>query len=76
MCFLTALLNDFTFAMDSRPSQWKPEALNPGENRPKREANQSPPHNAEGQKAWWKNPQSCVQSCERFAVQGFVMRLS
>jgi hypothetical protein len=76
VCFLTTLLNDLAFAMDPRPSQWEPEALNPGENRPKSEANQSPPHNAVGQKAWRKNPQACVQSCEMFAVKDFVMRLA
>lgn len=74
--FLTAVLIDLAFAMDPRPSQWEPEALNPDENRPKRDANQSPPHNAEGQQAWRKNPQACLQSCETFSVQDFVMRLT
>jgi hypothetical protein len=62
--------------MDPRLRQWEAEALNPGENRPKREANQSPPRNAEGPKQWRKNPQACVQSCETFVVQNFVTRLT
>jgi hypothetical protein len=74
--FLTNVLIDLTFEMDPRPSQWEPEALNPGENRQKRDANQSPPHNAEDQQAWRKNPQACVQSRETFSVQDFVMRLT